>query len=286
MAPREGFGEKTKGPFCPGWVGTNCPGRIVTLFTSQQDTASGILAAERVMFTMLYTTQDCPARRFFTMSSATLYRWSGIVLLAGSVLGVIGSILDTVLPSETAQQVLSTPFLIDASLFLAWALLLAMGLPGLYLRQAKRAGALGFSGFVLLSLGVLLGGVAFATVQVTIFPYLAQSAPKLLPSGGIGPTSGFVLWILGPGLLLAIGNILLGIATLRAHVFPRWAGILLIVAGVLSLASIPVSSALISLASNVVFFVALAWYGYLLMRPEREATVAMTHPATEVGAGR
>src|SRR5260370_12669607 len=158
------------------------------------------------------------------MSSATLYRWSGIVLLVGSLLGVIGSILDTVLPNETAQQVLSTPFTIDASLFLAWALLLTMGLPGLYLRQATRAGALGFAGFVLLSLGVLLGGVAFAIVQVTIFPYLAQLAPKLLPSGGTGPDSGFLLWILGPVLLLAIGNILLGIATMRARIFPRWAG--------------------------------------------------------------
>jgi hypothetical protein len=67
------------------------------------------------------------------MSSATLYRWSGIVLLVGSPLGVIGSILDTVLPNETAQQILRTPFLIDASLFLAWTLLISMGLPGLYL---------------------------------------------------------------------------------------------------------------------------------------------------------
>jgi len=235
---------------------------------------------------MLDKTQEYPARRFCIMSSATLYRWSGIVLLVGSLLGVIGSILDTMLPNETAQQVLSTPFTIDASLFLAWALLLAMGLPGLYLRQATRAGALGFAGFVLLSLGVLLGGVAFATVQVTIFPYLAQSAPKLLPSGGTGPDAGFLLWILGPGLLLTIGNILLGIATLRAHVFPRWTGILLIVAGVLFLATIPVPSAIISLASNVVFFVALAWCGYLLMTQEQEAAEAVARPATEAGASR
>jgi hypothetical protein len=74
------------------------------------------------------------------MSVATLYRWSGIVLLVGGLLGVIGSILDAVLPNETAQQILSTSFTIDASLFLAWALLVAMGLPGLYLRQATRAG--------------------------------------------------------------------------------------------------------------------------------------------------
>ena len=221
------------------------------------------------------------------MSSQTLYRWSGIVLLVGSLLGVIGSILDTLLipgNSETAQQVLSTPFTIDASLFLAWALLLTMGLPGLYLRQATRAGALGFAGFVLLSLGLLLGGVAFAIVQVTIFPYLAQSAPKLLPSGGTGPTTGFLLWILVPGLLLAIGDILLGIATMRAHVFPRWAGILLIVAGVLLLlafAPIP----FISLASNVVFFVAFAWCGYTLVAQRKETAMApsLATPAAQTG---
>jgi hypothetical protein len=229
--------------------------------------------------------QECPARRFFTMSSQTLYRWSGIVLLVGSLFGVIGSILDTVLipgNNETAQQILSTSYTINASLFLAWALLLVMGLPGLYIRQATRAGALGFVGFVLLSLGLLLGGVAFAIVQVTIYPYLAQSAPKLLPSNGTGPDSGFFLWILGPVLLLAIGSILLGIATMRAHIFPRWTGILLIVAGVLfllSFAPIP----FISLASNVVFFVALAWCGYTLVAQRKETAMvpSLATPAAQ-----
>ena len=222
------------------------------------------------------------------MSSRTLYRWSGIILLVGSLLGVIGSILDTVLypgHNETAQQILSTPWIIDASLFLAWSLLLAMGLPGLYLRQATRAGALGFVGFVLLSLGVLLGGVAFATVQVLIFPYLAQAAPKLLPSAGTGPIAGFLLLILGPGLLLAVGNILLGIATMRSRVFPRWTGILLIFAGVLFLLSVaPIP--FIDLASNVAFFVAFAWCGYLLMTREQEMVEAVSLPAAGAGASQ
>src|SRR6266571_5030079 len=238
-------------------------------------------------------TQECPARRFFTMSSATLYRWSGIVLLIGSLLGVIGSILSFVLyPGHTLtpQQVLSTPFTIAAFLFLAWSLLLAMGLPGLYLRQAARGGKLGFAGFVLFSLGVLLGGVAFANVQVTTYPYLAQSAPKLLPSGGTGPDSGFLLWILGPTLLLAIGAILLGIATRRAHVFPRWTGILLIVSGVLFLLAIPPLPSpfgdIIDLTSNMVFFVTLAWVGYRLLTPKQETVEAVARPTTEAGVSR
>jgi hypothetical protein len=238
-------------------------------------------------------TQDYPARRFFTMSSVTLYRWSGIVLLIGSLIGVIGSILSVILyPGHTltVQQVLGTPFSIAAILFLAWGLLLTMGLPGLYLRQATRAGALGFAGFVLLSLGLLLGGVAFGVVQITIYPYLAQSAPKLLPSGGTGPDTGFLLWILVPLLLLTVGSILLGIATRRARVFPRWTGILLIISGVQFLLSIPAIPSplgdLIDLASNVVFFVALAWFGYLLMTQKQETAEAVARPAAEVGAIR
>ena len=49
---------------CPGWVGTNCPGHIVTLFTSQKDTSSGIFAAERVVFTRCIKRGRIPARRF------------------------------------------------------------------------------------------------------------------------------------------------------------------------------------------------------------------------------
>ena len=217
------------------------------------------------------------------MSSRTLYRWSGIVLLVGSLLGAIGSILDTVLypgHNETAQQILSTPFLIDASLFLAWSLLLAMGLPGFYLRQAARSGVLGFVGFVLILLGVLLGGVALATIQVSVFPYLAQL--KAIGQGSQPPVIVFLLVIAGPVVLLAIGAILLGIATMRSRVFPRWTGILLIFAGVLFLLSVaPIP--FIDLASNVVFFVALAWGGYLLMTQEQEAEEAVAHPAAQVG---
>lgn len=227
------------------------------------------------------------------MSSATLYRWSGIVLLFGGLIGIIGSILDVIVFPDhnlTPPQVLGTAFTIDVILYLVWSLLLTLGLPGLYLRQAARGGKLGFAGFVLFLLGLLMGGVAFGTVQATIFPYLAQSAPKLLPSGGTGPLSGFLLWIFAPVLLLGIGAILFGIATRRARVFPGWTGILLIISGILFILSIPALAppfgTIIDFASNVTFFVAFAWCGYQLMRQELETVEAMTRPAAEIGASR
>jgi hypothetical protein len=227
------------------------------------------------------------------MSSATLYRWSGIVLLIGSLIGVIGTILDTIaFPDHnlTAQQTLSMAFTIDVTLFLVWSLLLTLGLPGLYLRQAARSGKLGFVGFVLFLLGLLMGGVAFGTVQATIFPYLAQSAPKLLPSGGAGPDSGFVLWILAPLLLLGIGAILLGIGTRRAHIFPGWTGLLLIISGVLSFLSLPALpppfGTIIDFVGNVTLFVAFAWCGYQLMTQKSETVEAVTRSAAEIAASR
>jgi len=130
---------------------------------------------------------------------------------------------------------------------------------------------------VLLSLGVLLAGVGFATVQLTVYPYLAQSAPKLLPSQGTGPLAGILLWWIVPGLLLMVGNILLGIATARSGVFPRWTGILLIVAAVVSVMTIlPLPSSfgnIMNLASNIALFVALAGCASTLVAQRKEAAV-------------
>lgn len=226
------------------------------------------------------------------MSSATLYRWSGIVLLVGGLLGAIGSILDTVLypgHNTSSQQILSAPFTIDASIFLIWALLLALGLPGLYLRQAARAGKLGFAGYVLLSLGVLLGGVGFAIIQTTIFPYLAQVFPKTFGPGGQPPVAVFLLVIIGPALLLSIGAILLGIATMRARFFSRWTGILLLVSGIVFLLTIPPLPSplgdLIGLAGNMIFFAVLVWFGYALMAWEKQPVAAaeLSTPAAQAG---
>jgi hypothetical protein len=227
------------------------------------------------------------------MSSQTLYRWSGITLLVGSLLGMISSIMDTVLypgHNTTAQQILSTPFTIASSFFLAWALLLALGLPGLYLRQAARCGALGIVGFVVLSLGVLLGGVAFAAVQLVVFPYIVQLAPKAFGPGSQPPFGVFLLLIAAPVLLLTVGAILLGIASLRARLFPRWTSILLIVAGIVFLLTLPPLPSplgdIIGLVGNVVFFVALAGFGYALVGQGKASEAARELSGSAAQASR
>jgi hypothetical protein len=74
--------------------------------------------------------------------------------------------------------------------------------------------------------------------------------------------------------LLGVGGVLLGIATMRAGVFPRWAGLLIIVSAVFALGSfVSFSLGSLSLTSVAVGFVALGlgWMGYTLLSAKGEA---------------
>jgi hypothetical protein len=204
------------------------------------------------------------------MSSRTLYRLSGGTLIAGSLLILISSIMGAILfpgHSSTQEQVLSLPWLLMILITLIGSLLFVLGLPGMYLRQSARTGVLGLVGFILLLSAILLQDAAFSSVQFVILPFLAQKAPQLLGGNNL-PISAFLLLMVS-GLMQIIGTILLGIATMRAQVFPRLAGVLLLVSGIAFLLTIPPLPSPISDIIEVISFIALAlgciWCGYLLM---------------------
>jgi len=259
-------------------------------YSRSRCTCSPLSAGELVKNVPVFNkTQDYPARRLSTMSTRTLYRWSGGTLIVSSFLLIVEDILSTVMcPGHncTPQQTMSLPWLLVTLMFLIASLLFVIGVPGMYLRQAGRAGVLGFVGFILVFFAILLGGAAFATLQVIVLPYLAQVAPKL--TGGNGPAALFLFFIV-TGLMLSIGTILLGIATMRARVFPRWAGILLLVSGIAFLLTIPPLPSplgdLLEVAAFSVFSVAFLWCGYTLMAGER-GTVETAPFSAEAQASR
>jgi hypothetical protein len=167
-----------------------------------------------------------------TMTPQTIYRLSGGILIVGSLFAITGFLLH---PSgSTPINVLSPIWLPANLLILVGALLVALGLPGMYARQAERAGKLGLIGFTLTFIVILLFNVALGAIETFLFPALAANAATRSFLAGPLPAT-YSRFLLVAVLLELVGPVLLGIATLRANVFPRWTGWLLIAIPVLVL---------------------------------------------------
>jgi hypothetical protein len=180
-------------------------------------------------------------------------RWSGGALVAAAL--VLGAAL--------LMQPLGLPGRLPAPLgsllLLVGSLLLMLALPGMYAHQAEAAGGLGLVGYVLLAVGnVLLIGFAVA--------------PLFNPSiTGLDAEESVAAGLLA--LALLVGFVLTAVATLRARVYPRWSGILLLAAGVGFLFSffvaedLPrIAGALIGVSWGVSLAFAFAWIGVALWR--------------------
>jgi hypothetical protein len=217
------------------------------------------------------------------MSSTTLFRLSGIVLLLGAAVSVIAGLMTLFFDSSLS----ASPSTIQSPLwstywslvFVALALVL-MGLPALYLRQAGgRGGLLGLIAVFLVVLGSFLG-MAITAYSVSIMPLLAAKAPNLINAGY---ESSLALFGIGATAFGIIGPILLGIAVIRAKVFPSFIGILLIVAAVLS-PSTEFSGllfTLLGLVGTIAAAIAYGWVGMILTQQQNVAEAEAVYPPQE-----
>ncbi len=140
----------------------------------------------------------------------TALRCSGLLLTIGAIAQGVGSAA-IILSSSTGNQSQPQLFYI---LLVTSSMLLLLSFPGMYARQAKAAGWLGLAGYAFLQIGILLPIVA-------VSPHLRF--PAYNPPGGENAIDGLLAVALTLGLLLS------GLATLRAGVFPRWAGLLVLI---------------------------------------------------------
>jgi hypothetical protein len=146
------------------------------------------------------------------------------------------------------------------------AVLLQLGLIGLYVPQAKTIGILGGAGFLLAFVGIRLGvGPSF------IDPILIK--PSEWPLGGM--PSGFWSGMVTFWLTFVLGWALFGIAVLRTSFYP-WLPTALLVVGTLVFA-LPFAF------SGIVFAAALAWIGYFLFA--RSSTTRIEAPVQWGGGG-
>lgn len=180
------------------------------------------------------------------MLSSNLVRWGGI---AAVVAGLVFMVLVLLGP----QGPVSSSFLPDtlSTILLIVVLLGQMaGIAGLHALQRGRYGRLGAAGALL----------AFVGIALQLLLGIVASALDLSTSEAANLT--FALLLLLGLLALFVGFVLLGIATLRAGVLPRWFGVLLIIGLFVVAVLVGVQLVLIGLLAYGVFWVLI---GYMLL---------------------
>jgi hypothetical protein len=196
------------------------------------------------------------------MSTTKLIRLSGLATLFAGVLYAFGALLHPV--GEDLVSVNNPSWVPSHLVYWVSAMLMLFGLVGLYAHQAVEAGWLGLVGFLLALAGTAFAGSIFFMAS-TVLPLVAAGSPSVFDQ--VMPPPAFAVVVLGVGFVL--GYLLFGIATIRAGVFPRWSGSLLII-GVLLFTISEMSlfdsgiSHLVATLGDVIFGIGLAWMGYAL----------------------
>jgi hypothetical protein len=180
---------------------------------------------------------------------------AGLLYASGALLHPVG---------ENLVAVNSGNWVISHVVYWVSVLLFQLGLVGLYAHQAEQTGWLGLVGFVLAFVGSALVG-STVLMASTLLPLIAGEAPAILEQAMTPPDFLLPVFVLGFGL----GWTLFGIATMRAGVFPRWAGLLLILGVTLFMISeaAPFEAELAHLLvtfGDIIFGFGLVWLGKAL----------------------
>lgn len=190
------------------------------------------------------------------MSSLALIRWGALAAVLSGALWIVGELLYLIPSLRETNAPLAAPgaYFFQSLLFLVGGVLLLGGLLGLYAKHLGAWGTLGTAGFL-----VAFVGTALAVGSLWSNTIIIPAVVDLVPEEALETLPPIVLFgeITSWGLF-TIGWLLLGVAILRAGLYPRLAAILLAVGAVIGF--IPVPFALIPFAA------AVAWLGLLSLR--------------------
>ena len=148
------------------------------------------------------------------MSSSNLVRWGALGALLAAIAWVVSGIIAFFLVQPPATNMGPTGslswYLIEASDAIAEVGMMG-AVVGLHARQTPNYGRLGTAGSIVALVGAALA--ALSTVLWLLTGYGDGIVGLLFSLGGLGALVGFPI---------------LGVATLRAGVLPRWCGLLLV----------------------------------------------------------
>lgn len=217
------------------------------------------------------------------ITTSRLIRWAGLSALAA---GLIFAGIQPIHPPDVVSSVGGSTWAIITPLKTVMCLLMLIGVTGIYARQVTRVGWLGLIGYLIFGLA---WAITYADVfaETVILPPLAAAAPQFVDSmlgigaGRVSPVDlgAFpTLFALSGGLYM-LGGLLLGIATFRAGILPRWAAGLMASTAFLTPAAAVLPHQFQRLAA-VPMGLALAGLGYALWT-ERRAHASDTTPRKE-----
>jgi hypothetical protein len=175
-------------------------------------------------------------------------RLGGFAAILAGVLLVVSDLLRLYIVNLAGTAVLDSIFFVEGWVSVLLAVVVQLGLVGLYAPYARAAGILGLVGLILASVGIELtmgSSFAFPFDRPTVWPWETEEYWE-------EPLAA----ILVLGLSFVLGCVLLGIAMLRARVYPQAAVALFIVGALILLTPLALS--------DVIFAVALVWLGHAI----------------------
>ena len=187
--------------------------------------------------------------------------------------------LQPVHPPDEVSSVTSRAWAIITLLKFVMCFLFLVGITGIYARQAQQSGWLGLLGYLVFSLSWATQS-GFVFVEAFVLPVLSIAAPAFVESY-LGVVNGHPtemnigqlprIYSLLVGVPYTIGGVLLGVATVRAGVLPRWPAGLLGAVALLTPLSALLPHAMQRLAA-VPMGLAVACLGYSLFVTDRNGS--------------
>jgi hypothetical protein len=182
------------------------------------------------------------------MKTTTLFQLGGVAVLLTALLSAIGNLTYFL----SGQPDAPTTSGLWMSIFSD--VLLVFGLVALFARQAQRGGALGFIGYILLALANLYfigsGAVGLGVAAGAITSEQTAQVAAYSLADSIFP------WFWTAGLIL------FGISIYRAQIFPRYAGVLLVLLAIFQQLAGPLAFTRPIFA--VIAVASWAWLGWAL----------------------
>lgn len=195
------------------------------------------------------------------MRTTALIRWGGLSAFLCGVLGIGGetAFFFAVGRQQYSVTALTTQWLAILMIAMISTILGILGLTSLYARQSQNAGRLGLISFVVATIGTVMHfGHQWAAAFV--LPVLAGGAPDFLDGMVADTTTVLAGGVLLTSLLMAVGWLLFGIASLRAKILPPGSAWVVALGAVLSLFLSLINISL----DGVVLYIGLIWMGLWL----------------------